>query len=307
MTSRSDDWVFVAVVLAIAYLLIYPIYVIYLRLSKSRRIKNQLVTSEYKLPTKLSPTDLSYLFSPSIKQRHLYATLLDLANRSIIVLKEKEGKVYAESGPKIENDLTEQEKIFTNHILATDHAVLVERLISGLTVYKNNNHKVNGTKAYVFWWLLRKSLRQRGIIEKQMTGRYTKILLSFGVLSSLLVSLVSITILRIFQMFDRGEVDFGMLAEHWMNALVVWLIMLVPIIIVSFGVLRFRAKLLGRHWLMTKKYRRYMNQIIAYKEFVRLTHKKKLKFESRELEKESRVKTKPYAIALGFIDGLPGK
>jgi len=59
--------------------------------------------------------------------------------------------------------------------------------------------------------------------------------------------------------------------------------------------------MLGRDWIMTTKYRRYLGQIDAYREFVRMTHKGVLKFESKELYMESMASTRPYAIACGYI------
>ena len=60
--------------------------------------------------------------------------------------------------------------------------------------------------------------------------------------------------------------------------------------------------MLGRSWLLTEHMRRYLPQFEAYREFVRLTHAKKLRFESKELEKEARAGTRPYAIAFGYVN-----
>jgi hypothetical protein len=72
-------------------------------------------------------------------------------------------------------------------------------------------------------------------------------------------------------------------------------------VLVTFLLLKFRGRMLGRDWIMTEKYRRYIGQMDAFREFVRLAHKGKLRFESKELRKESIAITRPYAIACGFI------
>lgn len=307
--SRSEDWIFVGVVLAIAYVFLYPLFVLFKRSQQSRRIRKQLVTSAYKLPLKMTPVELSYIFSSKINQQHLFATLLDLANRSILVIRQKEGKMYVEPGPKVESGLTESESLLVDRVFEADRSIPVDQVISGYTSLKTGNEEITGSRSYVFWWLLRHQLRKRRIIENHMTGRYTKMLFVFGVISSLFISMTSIAVWRFIQMLDSGEVDFDRLCEHWANAFVVWLILLLPIIIVSFADLKFRGRMLGRLWLLTKQNRRYINQFIAFKEYVRLSNKKSLRFESKELEKESTINTKPYAIALGFTKekSLTGK
>ncbi len=298
--SRSDDWLFVGIVLATAYIVVYPLLILLRRNQHSRRIKNQLVTSPYKLPIKMNPTEFAYIFSSKINSQHLYATLLELANKSVVVIRQKEGKKYVEPGPKIEDNLTDSESFLVDHIFQANRPLPVDLVITGYSSHKNDNKIINGSRRYVFWWLLRYQLRKRNIIENRMTGRYTKMLLIFGVLSSFIISVVSVGMWSFVQMLEFGELDFGHILEHQLNSLQIWLTLLIPIIIVSFFILRFRGRMLGRLWLLKKTNRHYINQMIAFKEFVRLSNKNKLRFESDELQKESTVHTRPYAIALGF-------
>lgn len=307
MASRSSDWLFVTVVLAVAYIVLYPIYVFYLRNQHARRIKRQLVTSEYKLPHKLNPTELAYVFSASVKQRHLYATLLDLANRSVVVLKNIDGKIYVEPGPKIDDSITPSESLLVDNVHESNHPILVTSLLTGHTIHHAKGQKVSGSKHYVFWWLLREQLRSKKVIQKYMIGNYTKLLFGFGACASLCISIVSLSSWRFVEMLQSGEVDFSLLVDHAMNALSIWGILLVPLLLISFFLLRLRGKLLGRHWLLTKSYRRYLNQLIAFKEYIRMTNKHILRYESKELEKETTLRTKPYAIALGYSRDMPRK
>ncbi len=298
--SRTEDWVFVGIVLAIAYLLVYPLYVVFKRSQHARRIKSQLVTSEYKLPIKMTPTELSYVFSSNISKQHLYATLLDLANKSVLVIKQKEGRYFVEPGPRIEGDLSSSESLLADLVLDAGRPLPVSQVISGYTVHRSTKGNITGSRHYVFWWILRNQLRKRKVIENHMTGRYTKMLFMFGVVSSLVISMISAGSWRFMQMLDTGEVDFDDLCGHWANAFWIWLILLIPVLIVSFFDLRFRGRMLGRTWLLTKANKRYINQFVAFKEYVRLATRKRLRFESKELEKESKVRVRPYALALRF-------
>jgi hypothetical protein len=301
VVNRSEDWVFVASVLGVIYIILYPLYVLFLRYQQARRISSQLVTSAYTLPTQLTPTELSYIFSSKVSKKQLYATLLDLANRSILVLRKNEGVLIAEIGPKHENNLTSHEAILFDFIKESGGEAAVDKILEGHTVKDYKTTTISGSRHYVYWWFLRQTLRDRKIIEKKMTGRYTKMIINFGLIMSLIIALVSLVSWRLIQMALNGEVDFDAAIDNAINAFTMWVVLIIPIIIVSFVALRFRGRMLGRHWLLTNSYRRYVNQIISFREYVRLTHKKKLKFESRELEKNSSLHTKPYAIALGII------
>ena len=94
-----------------------------------------------------------------------------------------------------------------------------------------------------------------------------------------------------------------------MNAGLFWVIALVPLVVISFFLLRYRGLMLGREWLLQPSHMRYLEQIDSYRAFVRLTHSGKLRFESKELQEQSRQQTMPYAIALGFVswDELTGQ
>lgn len=300
--NRSEDWVFVAVLLAFVYLVIYPAYIIFLRNQHARRIKRQLVTSAYKLPISLSPTELAYVFSSRVKKNQLFSTLLDMANRSLIVFKEKNGIIKVEVGPKVESKLSMHEQILFDYIEGSQDAVPVDQVLQGHTIKMYKKDSISGSRNYVYWWFLRQQLRDRNVIQKQMVSSYTRMLFSFGVVLSLLITTVVVFSWQIIDMALDGEVDFSHATEHLLTSLLAWIVYLIPIIIVSFLCLRFRGKMLGRHWLFTASNKRYLNQIIAYREFVRLTHKNSLRFESKDLEKASRLHTKPYALALEIID-----
>lgn len=308
-TAKSDDWLFVAVVLTVAYLLVYPLYLLLLRFQHARRIKSQLVTSAYKLPAPMTPAELAHIFSTKAGADQMYATLLDLANRSILILNKRSNRITVELGPRLPDGLSPPEKLLVEQVAGRGGPVPIRNVIEGLSVYEAaKEQRITGRRDYVFWWLLREQLRERKIIKSHMSGLYARVLFDFAVVGSLVLALGSLGIYRFVQILMSGSIDVELLVKHELNALGIWLIMLPLIVTVGFCLLRMRGSLLGRHWLLTPKFRRYVNQLIAFKEFVRLTQKGKLRFESKELEKDTILGTRPYAIALGFVDEkLSGK
>jgi uncharacterized membrane protein len=301
--NKESDWLLALAGLFVAYAILYPLYILYLRYSHSKIIKRQLVTSIYKLPISLSPTELAYVFSTKVGRPQMLATLFDLANRSVVVLHDKHGIVTVESGPKVDNNLSSYEKLLMEQISDRTSPVAVRIVMEGSTSRRvpSTRQPINGTKHYVFWWLLRENLRVRGIMQRDMSKRYAAMLVSFGALGSLFVCVIVVVTARFMQMIDGGEVDAGRLLDSMRSSVLLWLMMLIPMLFISFGLLKFRGKMLGRDWVMTKKYRRYLGQIDAFREFVRMTHKGNLKFESKELYTESLAITRPYAIACGYI------
>jgi hypothetical protein len=102
-------------------------------------------------------------------------------------------------------------------------------------------------------------------------------------------------------MIRSGEIDPTHIAEAVWSGMQLWAMAVPILLVVSFFLLRFKGRMLGREWLMTDTFRRYLNQLEAYREFVRLTHANTLRFESKELEREARTSTRPFAIAFGYV------
>lgn len=300
--SRSEDWTVAVGFLVLCYLVVYPLYVFLVRLKHTRRIKNQLVTSLYKIPIGLTPAELSYVFSTRVARRQLLGTVLDLANRSVLMVHKKGTDLKVAVGPKIEGNLKPYEKLLYLHAHTASNEVSAERVVSGFTKYKPaGENEIRGSRQYVFWWLLRDDLRRRKLITQHTTATYLKMLFFFGVVGSLILSIVPLFALRLIQLAQSGKIDLSRLVEALQNGFILWVIVIPAVIVVSFFVLRFKGRMLGREWLMTGKLRHYLNQLDAYREFVRLTHRGSLKFESKELAKEASASTRPFAVAFGYI------
>lgn len=300
--NREEDWLVAIIGIFVVYLVIYPTYIYYLRYRHMRRIKHQIVTSIYNMPIKLTPVELAYIFSAKVKKQQIYATLLDLANRSVLVMHKNHGITTVEIGPKVDKELHPFEMLLLEKIQHNSGNLNVEKLLEGFTSHElASGTKINGSRQYVFWWLLRDTLRARNIIQKNLSKRYAMMLVVYGVISGLVVSVVSVVGLRFVQMIDYGKVDVHRLTQSLGSGLIIWLLMILPLLLVSYLILKYRGRMLGRDWIMTPKYRKYLSQMDAFREFVRLTHKGNLEFESKELYEESMAVTRPYAIACGYI------
>jgi hypothetical protein len=250
----------------------------------------------------MSPAELAYIFSSKVKRPQLFATVLDLANRSIVLIHKSQGKLTVVNGPRVDSGLKPFELLLLSNIHGIEDPVNLDSVTDGFTSYKEKNGtKIDGSRQYVFWWILRDTLRNRKIIQTHLTKRYAYMLFMFGVVSSFVAIELIIIITRLLQMISGGEVGIDRLISSAGSGLSFWLIAVLPMLIVSFGLLKFKGRMMGREWVMTDHYKRYLSQIDSFREFVRLTHKDKLKFESKELHKESIALTRPYAIACGFI------
>lgn len=298
---RSEDWKVAAISLFLGYFIAYPSYVLIARWKHTRRIKKQLVTTCYKLPQHLSPTELGYLFSTKVSRNQLYATLLNLSNRSILTMSKNSGNVHVDIGPKIDRSLTSYERLLVAPVEEASEDIAITRVIDGFAQHKTGSGEIiKGSKQYVFWWLLRDTMRKNKIIKTDMRRKYLTMIAYFGLLCSFLLIFIPTLILRLIWMLDKGELVIGDFMGSVSNSFIFWMIAAIPSLIASFFLLRFRGRMLGRYWLLTSKYRRYLEQFEAYREFVRLTHKGKLRFDSKTLEKESIAQTRPYAIAFGY-------
>jgi len=300
--NREDDWFISLAFLLVAFVLIYPLFILYIRYKHMHRIKKQLVTSMYSLPISMTPVELAYIYSTKVKHQQLYATLLHMANKSIILMHKNSGKTTVETGPKVPSDLASYEQLLFEQFNEKKEPTDIDKVITGYTNFEGENKaKINGSRQYVFWWLLRDTLRARKIIEKHLSKKFAAMLFVYGVMASFVISVVSVVSVRFMQMATEGEIDIDRVVQSIGSGVSLWLLMLLPMIVISFGVLKYKGRMLGREWIMTEKYRRYLGQMDAFREFVRLTHKDKLRFESKELKKESIAHTRPYAIACGYI------
>ena len=101
-------------------------------------------------------------------------------------------------------------------------------------------------------------------------------------------------------MMNQGAYDGSVLVDSVVHGLEFWVLAVLPTVIVSFFLLRFRGAMLGRSWIMTDSMRHYLGQAASFREYVRLTQTNRLKFESDELQAEAKLQTRPFGIAFGY-------
>lgn len=300
--DRSVDWRFISISLFLIFIFYYPIYLWVVRIYKTQRIRSQLITTLYKPPLDMSPVDLSYIFSKKVDSRHLYATILHLTNRGVLHMSHKNGVTYTEIGPKLDDNLELYEKMLVGIVHSHKEAVPIDKIIEGNITYRlSSGSEIKGSKRYVFWWLLKQSLRDRGLIEKLMTSYYAKLVILFGAGGGLIVAFFPLFFWRLAQMNSDGKLDASRMNQTFMSAVSFWAISLPLILVISFILLLFRGRMLGRRWILTKKSLRYLGQFGVFREFTWLAQRKKLHFDSTTLAKESALETRPFAIAFGYI------
>ena len=300
--SREDDWIIAGLVVFISYVIVYPLYLLMVRVKHTRRIKKQLVTSIYKLPINLNPAEVSYVFTARIGRRQIYATLLDLTNRGVLIMHKKGTKTYMSLGPKHDSTLTSYEHLLIDQLHEVPEPLEVDKMIKNSVVHElSKTHIIRGSTYYVFWYLLRDHLRKSKLIERRMTGKYAKMLFFFGVVWSLVLAVVPLVSFRVLQILDSGEVNLTQITQVVYSGLLLWSLVVPFVVFFSFFLLRLRGHMIGRAWLMTDRLSHYLHQFEAFREFVRLTHSDRLHFESKELLKEARATTLPYAIAFGYV------
>jgi hypothetical protein len=299
--TRSDDMRVAALVLFVVYFVIYPTVVILERNRHARRIKTQLVTSIYKIPLNLTPVDMAYLFSPRVKKSQIYATVIDLVNRGVLRSEGSKTDIKLAIGPRVDNELKTYEKMLVKLVEMHGPTVKLETLLTGETTFKTTDgERIGGSREYVFWWLVRESLRDEGYIHRHMGIYYLKMLIVFGGLWSLFIAITSTVTYRFIVMLQSGEIDLSQLVNAATQSSALWVMVLPVLLVGSFFLLKFGGKMRGRKWVMTHKTEHFLKQICAFREFTRLSLKGRLRFESKELREESISATNAYAHAFGY-------
>jgi len=298
--GRVEDRIVVGLALVLCYLIIFPAYVLATRAVSKNRIKKQIVTSQYKLPIHLSPSEFSYVFSSKIDKKHIYATLLDLANRSMVIISKREGNIFVSQGPRVDEKIPDTDKLIMENVQEVQEQQ-INVFTDGKSSYKSiTNGVVEGSKTYIFWWVLRNQMQKSNLINSNMKLKYFKMIFTNGVLLSYLITLISVISVNFVRMSREGEIEAKQVFQSIIDISCFLFLLIIPIMIITFFLLKMRGKNLGRYWLIKQKNIRYLPQIVAYREFVVLAHRNRLKFESKQLKTKALAETRPYAVALGI-------
>lgn len=293
------------VAMSVAYLLFafvfYPVRYFLKQQKFRRQISTHLVTSVYNLPTELSPAELSYLFSPSVGKRQLYASLMQLTNDGVLHSSVEKGKLQFTIGPRVDTKMPLSSAYLLDILEQSGGALYVEGFTEGNMSYKlpNTHEKVDGSKNYVFWWVVREGLRQRGVIVKRPIEAYFTVILKSHIKLTLL-SLFAVGLLHAALMSGQGEISLDATGSLLLQTVFWFGVFFIPAFIVSFMSVRIRGKFLGRDWILTDKKQRLLNQFDAFREYVRLVHEGNVAFESDEAQRQAELRVLPFAVALGY-------
>lgn len=294
-------WVTLTLLFLVYAIVIFPLRYFAKRQKFRRQISSHLITSSYKLPEKLSPAELSYLFSPSIKKRHIIASLMQLLNDGLLVSKSHEGALGFSIGPRVDSMTALSDTYLIDSIEKNDNSMSFGQLVEGDVSYSvpNTRDKVSGSKVYVFWWLVRQGLRQRGVIVDRPVKAYFSVIIT-TLRNIFLLSILNLFTIQLLLLIFGGQIDIDSVISSIKHT-TVWFFLFFPLeIVISFITVRFRGRLLGRGWILTAKKARLLGQFDAYREYVRLVQRGDVLFEHDEAKKRARSITQPYAVALGY-------
>lgn len=286
----------------IAYALILcPLRYAYKQRKFRYQISTHLVTSSYKLPEELTPAELSYLFSRSISRRHLNGSLMQLVNEGILSPLTSQGKLLFSMGPRVDSKIALSSAYLIDMVEGSEQPYAVHDFSDGTIVYRvpNTHEEVKGSKIYVFWWLVREGLRQRGVIVKRPLRAYFLIIFKTQLLT-VIVSLLTVIILHAFIMTINGEIELEAIRQLLTNAAFWFGVTFIATFTVSAFTIRLKGQFLGRDWILTGKKKRLLNQFDAFREYVRLVQKGDVAFENNEAQRAAELRTLPYAVALGY-------
>jgi len=266
-----------------------------------RRLKGSEITAEYLPPLGLSPAEISYLFNGEMHQRVVAATIINLIKRGILSAKKVEGKKRIFVGPRVDNSLKQHEKML---VVQADS----ENGISGDDLL--NMPIVSGTKdtggpgidkALAMSQSIKNNLVELGYIRdnstRQIIYRSTK-LSAFLVLTLVWLPLAIAVFLST---VSKGSTTFADVGNFLVLSGIISVIFLVPMYIVSALLNIIRGRLIGREWLITRKFTRLWLQVIGFRQYVQLAEQNKLVYRTVKLEKSSKSEILPYAVALGFV------
>lgn len=300
--ERYGVWLIGSLFLLIFALVVCPFIYAYRQRKFRLQIANHVITNTYKLPQEITPAELSYIFSSSIKKRHVYASLMQLVNDGILSGVMHNGSYLLRIGPRVDSRMPLASAYVIDQVEQAEQ-LLPEKLVDGNTSYtvSSTSEKVDGSKLYVFWWLIREGLRERGIIVSRPVKAYLSVVIK-NQLKIVGCTILSVFSLQLLLMVIGGDIDLGATRNLLSQAFVGFAVTFPLTFLIAFFLVKIRGRFLGRYWVMTEKKRRLLNQFDAFREYVRLVQEGRAIFESDEAERRARLKTLPYAVALGYAE-----
>lgn len=259
-----------------------------------KRILSHRITAEYVAPLEFSPAEMSYLFRRKLDERDFAATLVFMAQRGVIHFRKHEGKKIVLPGPKYEGNLRSYERTILDVI--DEHKQLSsQELLDGYTSIFER--KAQST----FTLEVKKHLEKRGYIKKNYLFGYLQSVTKGTLLSLLAIVWIPSIFLWFYGVVLQGGSDFSDIDDIVYTSLMILLVLIVPVLIFVVIVRLLQSRSLGRSWVAEPKLKRFWPHIIGFRQFVYLSEKEKLNFESKSLKKSSEVNTLPYAVSFRLV------
>lgn len=260
-----------------------------------RRILTHRITAEYAAPLKFSPAEMSYLFRRNLDERDFAATLIYMSQRGVIHFRKHEDKKVVLPGPKYEADLRPYERAILEVI--DEH-----RLITAAELLDGYHSIFDDRKKGSFTLEVRKHLEKHGYIRQNYLFSYLESLAKGSVLSLLSIVWIPSIFLWFYGVVLQGGSDFSDLDDIAYTSIMILLILAVPILVFVIVVRLLQSRSLGRSWIAERKLKQFWPHIIGFRQFVYLSEKEKLIFESKSLKKASELNTLPYAVAFRLVE-----
>jgi len=294
-TFSMTSWVFrIALILGISALL--GAYFLRTWYFSRRRIVSHIITAEYESPLKLNPVEISYLFNKKLKQRDFAALVVHMAQRGVIHFRRHEGAKMVYPGPKYEGKLRPYEKMILDTVEDFKPLKASDLINNYETIFAQDAEYDSLTKC------VRADLEKKGYIRKNSFLQYCWVLLR-GTTAILAVTVwLSLIIFWLYTVFSEGASDFGSIDDLLYSGAVFSAAMFIPVLLAYAIVKQLQAKSIGRGWAVRSAVRRYWIHIVGFRQFILLSEKEKLKFQSQALLKASSVNTLPYAMTFGVVD-----
>lgn len=261
-----------------------------------RRILSHRITAEYVAPLEFDPAAMSYLFRRKLDERDFAALLVFMSQRGVIHFRKHEGKKVVLPGPKYEGNLKLYERLILE-VVEENRFLSSNELLKGYdTIFKRNTPDATLTS------LVRADLEKHGFIKKNYSARYAHSILKGTLLSLIAIVWLPSILLWFYGLITLGGSDFTNIDNVAYTSCMMSLVAMVPILVFVIIVRFLQSRSLGRSWIAENKLRRFWPHIIGFRQFVYLSEKEKLNFESKTLKKTSEINTLPYAIAFRLVE-----
>lgn len=280
---------------------ILPIIILRKRYFISRRLKKNPITAEYLPPLDLNPAEIGYLFDGKLKELEVGATIIHLIQSGILHVKKVEEKKKIFAGPRIDDNLKSYEKKLVE---ATDNpdGVTADVLVRRFTTHKNDSFSFQVmARETVFTQLVHSDLSRRQFVRDRYMFRF--LFSSFKIFLIVTLFLIYIPFVGAwaFGALKSGTAYTNTLEDLLVGGFFISIYFFIPLYAFSMVLNHYRARVIGREWLITEKLKRHWPQIVGYRQYIKMLENDKLKFSSRSIKEQSKTSSLPYAVALGCV------